>query len=62
MSQESGATEEFSVGLGFEGRPRAGESLDRPDPRAAYAEDVGDLAGGHPLVGEGDDAVAELDG
>jgi hypothetical protein len=50
------------AGLGFEGRARAVEDLDGPDPRPAHAEDFGDFAGGHALVGEGDDAVAELDG
>jgi hypothetical protein len=36
--------------------------LDGSDPGPADAEDLGDFRGGHTLVGEGDDAIAKLDG
>jgi hypothetical protein len=50
------------AGPGFEGRARAVEGFNGPDPRAAHAENGGDLAGGHALGSEGNDAVAELGG
>ena len=50
------------AGPGFERRARAMQRLDGSDPGRADAEHLGDVRGGHPLVGEGDDAMAKLDG
>lgn len=50
------------AGLGFDRLAGVVQRLDGSDPSGAGAEDLGDLAGGHAVVGEGDDAVAELGG
>lgn len=52
------------VGTGFRLDRLAGlvQRFDGADPSGTGAEDLGDLAGGHALVGEGEDAVAELGG
>ena len=50
------------AGLGFEGRAGAMQRFDGADPGAADAEGFGDLAGGHAIVGQRDDAAAEFGG
>jgi hypothetical protein len=50
------------AGLGFEWRTGFVQRLDGSDPGPADAENLGNLGGGHAVIGEGDDTMAELDG